>query len=401
MFCLSFCLPFFLGAQNLFNLEEPVEIPFSYYNDFIIVDVIFDNRFPLKFIFDTGAEHTVLLKREIADISGIPFERRFEIIGSDMRTPLFAYLIRQIPLEIGPLKIPSQSMLVLEEDYFDFEKKVGTEIQGIIGADIFRAYRIHINYEKRTIKFAFSGQEQLLKRNFTPLPLELYKNKPYLLAKIKLADQTEIETKLLLDTGAGLALLLHTNTHSDLRLPEKVIPGEVGVGLGGELEGFIGRVAEMNLNDSPFKAMNVVTNFQEIDDLTDTLQLNGRNGLIGNIILRRFETVIDYPRSILYLKPNRNYRKKFKFDRSGLSFIAAGPTLTEYYVSKVIAGSPAHDAGMIRGDRLIRIDGISTWLMTFDGLLNKFKKKAGKRVRVTFRRNGVKMKRDIFLRDLI
>jgi len=34
------------------------EIPFRYQNNFILVDVLFDNIFPLTFIFDTGSENT-------------------------------------------------------------------------------------------------------------------------------------------------------------------------------------------------------------------------------------------------------------------------------------------------------------------------------------------------------
>ena len=36
--------------------------------------------------------------------------------------------------------------------------------------------------------------------------------------------------------GASLSLLLHTDTHPDLVLPEKFVKGSVGKGLGGNLE---------------------------------------------------------------------------------------------------------------------------------------------------------------------
>ena len=39
----------------------------------------------------------------------------------------------------------------------------------------------------------------------------------------------------MLDSGAGLALLLQTDSHPDLRLPEQVIPSNLGAGLGGIL----------------------------------------------------------------------------------------------------------------------------------------------------------------------
>ena len=66
---------FFSNARGqFFHLSEhgnikKVDIPFSYRNDLIIMDVVFQNVFPLKFIYDTGAEHTIMLHKEITDIA--------------------------------------------------------------------------------------------------------------------------------------------------------------------------------------------------------------------------------------------------------------------------------------------------------------------------------------------
>ncbi|HOY18537.1 MAG TPA: hypothetical protein PLC89_14620, partial [Haliscomenobacter sp.] len=47
------------------NGETHVDIPFDYENNFIVIKLMFNDIFPLKFIFDTGAENTILTKREI------------------------------------------------------------------------------------------------------------------------------------------------------------------------------------------------------------------------------------------------------------------------------------------------------------------------------------------------
>ena len=51
---------------------EKVEIPFEYINGFIVVDIIFEKVLPLKFILDTGAENTILLKRTYTDLLKTP-----------------------------------------------------------------------------------------------------------------------------------------------------------------------------------------------------------------------------------------------------------------------------------------------------------------------------------------
>ena len=388
------------SAQTIHGIRKPTEIPFEYYNDFIVIPVVFNKILPLNFIFDTGAEHTVLMKREIADAMGIPFEKRFRIIGSDMTQELYAYLIRRIQFQMNSIKIPNQSLLVLEEDYFEFEKRVGKDVHGIIGTDIFRAYRVQIDYVDKKIILSPSSPRSP-GRGFRSVPVELNRHRPYLTTQVTLSDTTNLPVKLLLDTGAGLAMILHTDTHPDLSAPERVIPGEVGAGLGGVIEGFLGRTDELALKKTDLKLRNVVTHFQELNDDLDTTRLNARNGIIGNQVLRRFDVVLDYPREELYLKPNKYYKQKFKFDKSGLVLYAAGSNLNKYIVTKVIPGSPAAEADIRRGDRILRINGTASVLTNLGAILSKLKRKSGKKIKLVVEREGVKLKKRFVLRDLI
>lgn len=392
-------IPLTSHSQNIYGLNKPVEIPFEYHNDFIIVKVLFNKVLPLNFVFDTGAEHTILAKKEIAEVMNIPYERRIQIVGADMSEDLYAYLARRIHLKIGGINIPNQSILVLEKDYFEFEKRVGVEVDGIIGADFFKAYRLSINYDTKTIKLSPSSPK--VPKGYDAIPVEIHKNKPYVSSVLELSDTTTVPVKLLLDTGAGLALLLHTDTHPDLELPDQVIPGEVGVGLGGTIPGFLGRVKKLPFEQSDLKMYNVVTNFQELNSDLETSQLNERNGIIGNEILSRFQVIIDYPQQKLYIKPNRRYKRKFEFDRSGLILLVVGEHLNEYYVSKVVPNSPASEAGIFRGDRIMGVNGTSASLMTLGSILQRLKRKPGKKIRLVLSRRGTKMKRHLILRDLI
>ena len=56
---------------------KQIEIPFEYVNSFIILNIAFNGSLPLKFIFDTGAEHTILTKREISDLLQVHYDREF------------------------------------------------------------------------------------------------------------------------------------------------------------------------------------------------------------------------------------------------------------------------------------------------------------------------------------
>lgn len=384
----------------MYGITKPVDIPFEIHNNFIVIPVLFNRTLPLNFIYDTGAEHTVLMKREVAEIMKIPFERRLQIIGSDMRRELFVYLVREVHLKIGAINIPNQSLLVLEEDYFRFDEMAGLNVQGIIGADVFRGYRVEIDYRNRRLTISPSSNKTPGKR-FREIPVEIYKNKPYFETDVLLSDTTNAEVKLLIDTGSNLPLILYTDTHPDLDVPENVVTGAVASGLGGSLEGVTGRVDKLPLHETGFKLNEVTTSFQELIIDLDTTRLNGRNGIIGNPALRRFDVVIDYPRSQFFVRPNKYYKEEFEYDKSGLILIAGGASLNQIYVSKVVPGSPAAEAGIFRGDRIVKINGIGTAFTSLTAILKKLKKKEGKKIKLVLRRRNVKMKRTFRLRELI
>lgn len=391
-------------AQGGFFIKDgqrQVEIPFEYTNNFIIITVLFNGVFPLKFIFDTGAEHTILSKREVSDVLRVTYEREFRVTGSDLKTELIAYLARQIRFDI-PDKVtaPREDILVLQDDYFRFEEYAGVNVHGILSANAFSRYVIRINYDRKVITLYDRESYKLREQGFVALPLEIYRNKLYLRTAMFVQQDSMVAVKLLIDTGAGLPLLLFSNTHEMLHAPENALPTNIGMGLGGYLEGFTGRVAKLNLGD--FSENNIVSYFQTIDStLINSEYLNGRNGLIGNTLLGRFTVIIDYQNAKIWLKPSRNFKKEFVYDRSGINLIASGAGFRTFNVQSVLPGSPAEEADIRRGDVIVRVGLAPAALLSLGDLQRIFQKKPGKKITVVIKRNGKRMKKKIVLRDLI
>ncbi len=388
-------------AQHNTRGRKKIDIPFEFENNFIIVKIRFNKVLPLKFIFDTGAEYTILTKRELAEMIGVQYAKEFKIVGADMKTILTAYLARNVGLEIGSIENPNQDFLVMGEDYFKFEPLTGVEVHGIIGANFFSRYVVKINYRKKVISL-YSPQHYTPPKGYQEIPINIFKKKPYLEVSSKLFRQDSLTNlKLLLDTGASLTFLLYNDTHPALKLPERVVRGNIGKGLGGEIEGFIGRFHEISVPDTPFKLNNLIANYQEIYDYMDSIELNDRNGLIGNMVLSRFDIIIDYHKQILYIKPNKNYKKDFRFDRSGLSFLASGPELNTYTVNNVVPGSPAEEAGILKGDQLRKVNWIPVAFLSMGDLSRKLQGKVGKQVKMVLIRDKKKIKVTFKLRDII
>ncbi|MFT5169306.1 MAG: hypothetical protein ACI8P3_004555 [Saprospiraceae bacterium] len=397
-FILLIILPKGTSQHNLSG-QKKVEIPFQYENNFIIVNIVFNKILHFKFIFDTGAEYTILAKREYADLLGIKYDKEFKIIGADMSTELTAYLARGINLKVGDIENPHQDFLVLGDDYFKFEALTGVKVHGILGANFFSRYIVKIDYRKRVITL-YDPQYFVPPKGFEEIPISVYKHKPYIQVDSKLfASDSTSRIKLLIDSGASLTLLIYTDTDAALRLPEKVVRANIGQGLGGFIKGSMGRFYEINLG--PFPLKDLVASYQEVYASMDTSEMNSRNGLLGNMILSRFDVIINYYQQKMYLKPNKNYKKGFKFDRSGMIFLASGKKLNTYTINYVVPGSPADEAGIMEGDQIKQVNGLSVKFLTMTNIVRKLQGKVGKKIKIRLSRNGEKIKITFNLREII
>lgn len=397
-----FCIP--VWGQRLdmkvLGRYRNIEIPFDLENDFIVIPVLLNNAIPLRFIIDTGAENTVLLDRTMTDLLNVSYQRTFEVRGSDLDETLTAHLAAGVHLRLADrLLARNRTVLVLEENYFNFERITGTNIHGILGADFLMRFIVEIDFRRQIITL-HDPQKFYLSRTFTEIPADFIRNRPYLDVDVGVLSGRTSTRRLLMDTGAGLSLLMHTyadSTHIDL--PAQTIPTYIATGLGGTLEGSVGRSQMVSLAGKEMD--NVVTYFQEVDSLTGQL-INRREGILGNQILRRFRVLIDYVHRKVYLRPEGGrWRRKFGFDRSGINVLAGGTDLRSYTVSNVIPDSPAGEAGVRVRDRIRSVNGVSVSLLSLETIIRKLQGRAGKRIRLRLYRDGRLLEVEFRLRDLI
>lgn len=391
------------SAQSGFFIpryQRQVDVPFEYVNNFVILTLRFNNALPLKFILDTGAEHTIISKREITDLMQVQYEREYRMKGADLKTELIAYLVRRVRFEMpDKLSAPALDILVLQEDYFRFEEYAGVDVHGILSASVFAKYLIKINYQRRVMTLYERDSYQPQEAGFSKLPIELLRNKIYLNTRLQIRQDSAVQVKLLMDTGAGLSLLLFSDTDSLLRPPSNALPTNIGMGLGGYLEGFTGRMQALDLGE--FSQKGIITYFQTLDTVQDMEHLNHRNGLIGNVLLDRFQIIFDYQGEAVWLKPAKNYSEEFVYDRSGLNVIASGVNLNTFSIQSVLPNSPAAEADLRKGDVLLKVGRTPSVLMSLADIQRNFQKAPGKKLKIVVRRDGVRLKKEIVLRDLI
>ena len=132
------------------NGRKSVRIPFETHNNLIIVPVVLNNTIPLKFVLDTGVRTAILTEKTYGDILNISYDRVLTMVGADGVTQVEAYVARDISLRMPGVTGYGQAMLVLREDYLMLRNSLGTDVQGILGYEVFSRFIVHINYVKNT-----------------------------------------------------------------------------------------------------------------------------------------------------------------------------------------------------------------------------------------------------------
>lgn len=399
IFSSTLCFAQFPGKDLLRN-KKTVEVPFEYVQGFIVLNVDFNRFLPLKFIFDTGAENTLVLKKDLTDLLGLTYTKKINLVGSDLSSTIFAYISRNVILKFANSGNFRQDILVLEQDLNNLDRITGMNIDGIVGANVFKNLVVEIDYKRSKLRFHDPDYYEGPPKGYSTIDLEIKRNKPYVICKTGLGSNNDIDLKLLLDSGASLNYLLHENTHPDVELPQYVIPGKIGTGISGNLTGYMGKVNFLKLGEFQFN--RITTSFQNLDEsiLEDTEYV--RNGIIGNKILERFTVIIDYPNQKLHLKARRwSFRKPFIYDKSGLIIFAIGRNFDRYYIKDVIPDTPADLAGLQAGDYIVKFNGYSTKFQSLESITNTLSKRSARKIRMTVIRGAEKIKVSFRLEDFL
>jgi len=379
-----------LFTDNLFYRTNQVEIPFELVNGFIVLDVTYGSGLQLKFIFDTGAEYSILTHKEYAIMNGARLGRKVTILGADLSTKIQADVIHDNRLNIGgELSISNVNMILLGDDYMNLGQYVGFPIHGIIGANIFSRFLVEINYKKRLITFHNPQKNSVHYKGYKQVEAEFIARKPYLRMLVEMPNGESFTGKYLVDCGADLSLLMVLGSHKQLDIPKNTIVSPIAAGLGGSMKGFMGRVNRIEL--ASIELPSTIIHYQEMPDSTQ-LDVSAKNGIVGNKILSLYNILIDYPNRKLFLKPYRKKIKRIRVDKSGLAIIASGPFLKQLSISYVMEKTPAAEVNLQSGDIILKVNGFPSGFWGVSSITKKMTKKEGKKIKLVVLRNGRKRK---------
>ncbi|MEY4930122.1 MAG: hypothetical protein RI909_846 [Bacteroidota bacterium] len=381
--------------------KTKVQFPIEVYNNLVVMPIILNGQLPLKFILDTGVRTSILTEKAYSDILNLPYTRKYTIAGPGGEKLVDAYVTNNVTLDMPGVHGQGHAMLVLEKDYLELRNYLGTDVHGILGYELFSRFIIKIDYERKVLTLM---QPERFKPNkkHTWLPITVEDTKPYIIVGLQMNDSTSLSAKLLVDSGASHGLFLESNSNPKITIPEKHVSSIIGRGLGGEITGQIGRIKALEIGN--YTVPGVIANFPDPRTYIDTLKTSRsifRNGSIGGEMLSRFTVVFNFPGERIYLKKNSSLKKEFYFNLSGLTIRARGARLRNFEISDVRENSSAAKADIRKGDKILAVNGMITSdldLNMINGFLNS---RPGRKITLQIQRDGVKVKREFRLENII
>ncbi|HKA23645.1 MAG TPA: aspartyl protease family protein [Candidatus Eisenbacteria bacterium] len=367
-------------------------IPFHLVDHVVVLPVQIQDSDTLWFVLDTGAYHvSVDLPR--ASQLGLKVTGATHATGGTGTVD--AKRLAPFDIRMGSVVLTANQAQAFA--FSGFASRIGHALDGVVGAELFQRYVVEIDYAHRLVRlhepssFHYEGSGQRL-------PLTFLQGLPHAQARVELSDARWLAGRFLVDTGSSQAVILLADFLAQNRVEQtvaKTVPFE-GLAVGGEIGTRIGRLRALELGELRLEDPLVVLPPPHPGHFAT----DGSAGNLGGGVFERFRMIFDYARSEMILEPASDLAAPMPFDASGLDLATTGGTFATIVVQSVVPRSPAGEAGILKGDRVIALDGTPAARVGM-GRMQERLRHAGDSVTLTVSRGERTWTVPLRLRDLL
>ena len=368
------------------STKSKITVPFRLFNNIIIVDLKVNDTRTLKFIFDSGCKSTIIIHPMWLDSFTIPYHQKVYFSGLGFNDSIETVKIDDGKLQLGQITGEHIPIFILSKDSLSLDHYLGTDVDGIFGAEIFEKYYIRVNYKSRLIEIYDKKPVKKIKASYSKLPVVMRKSKGYVSCMVQNHKNDFYLSELLLDTGSNIPVIIKNKEPADLNI-DYYIDAEIGEGLSGPMYSRVSRLKRLFLDT--LKLDSIVVAFNETPITFKELDENTLDGNIGNDILNRLDLFFAFPENAIYFKPTSRIKEPFDFNVSNIILLENKSKNGGFMVKSVASDSPPLLAGLQKGDEILKIDRYDCADLRIEDALSLLNKRIGKKIILHYKRNNI------------
>lgn len=297
-----------------------------------------------------------------------------------LRTAVDPTLARQIgfdPSSAREINLPA--LAILPPQFFSQNLQAlgpwyGQRAAGILGLDFLDRIVANLDYSRLSVEIYDPASWHPSSPLGQKLDVRWVAGLPVVAARLRLAGR-EVDGNFLLDTTSSSAIGVSSRflaAHGMFPFQGETAPS-IAVNASGAQDVWLTRGTWLQLGSIQVSRplVSITQEEKAALDAGRSIKKGKANqdsidGWLGGLLLKKFRLILDFPANRIYLAPNHDFVFPFEPDASGATVTATGPDLRAYEIHDVRPDSPAAQAGLYPGDRILTVDGESATDLSLD-----------------------------------